>query len=206
MRTKVHVDVELQPFSYADVPLRRDSSQTRLIKIHPADSHNADLILELFIGDTDTDDFEALSWCWGDGAWDRPVRMRCPAPTPGDASACADRALRVSANLESALRHLRPGSEEEPRVVWVDAISIDQADAEEKSRQVPFMTEIYSSAQGVCVWLGDADESSRRAMRFVVEELPSLQKFDELCEKPEYTVAWKAVIQFMERPWVGRRV
>jgi hypothetical protein len=61
----------------------------------------------------------------------------------------------IKKNLECALRYLR--SKESPRVLWVDAICINQNDLDEKSEQVPRMGEIYSRATKVYAWLGEAD-------------------------------------------------
>ncbi|PMD25873.1 hypothetical protein NA56DRAFT_642133 [Hyaloscypha hepaticicola] len=39
-------------------------------------------------------------------------------------------------------------------LLWIDAISIDQSNAEEKADQIPLMGDIYSNAQEVIGWLG----------------------------------------------------
>jgi hypothetical protein len=61
----------------------------------------------------------------------------------------------ITKNLECALRYLR--YKESPRVLWVDAICINQNDLAEMSEQVPKMGEIYSRAMKVYAWLGEAD-------------------------------------------------
>ena len=56
--------------------------------------------------------------------------------------------------------HLR--HESQPRLLWVDAICINQTDKDEQSRQVQCMGDIYAGAKKVLVWIGedhgDADE------------------------------------------------
>ena len=47
---------------------------------------------------------------------------------------------------------------EPQRPIWVDAICINQSDAEEKAVQIPLMHRIYSSAQTVLVWPGRLDK------------------------------------------------
>jgi hypothetical protein len=49
----------------------------------------------------------------------------------------------------------RLGTEE--RVLWIDAICINQQDDEEKAHQVQMMRQIYSLAKDVVVWLGEND-------------------------------------------------
>jgi hypothetical protein len=43
---------------------------------------------------------------------------------------------------------------------WIDAICIDQSNDAEKAEQVPKMTDNYSAAAGVAVWLGPAADES----------------------------------------------
>lgn len=85
-------------------------------------------------------EFDALSYCWG-------------AVTPRAEVFCDGRRISIGPNLFSALRALRHGTR--PRVVWVDAICINQVDLDEKKIQVPLMGQIYSKAAAVQIWLGD---------------------------------------------------
>lgn len=55
--------------------------------------------------------------------------------------------------LVSALLRLRSASS--IRVLWVDALCINQKDLEEKSQQVSIMQHIYKSATEVAMWLGE---------------------------------------------------
>jgi hypothetical protein len=61
-------------------------------------------------------------------------------------------ATAVTSNLDCALRHLRFTMV--PRIVWVDAIAIDQKNTQERNHQVHIMGKIYSTAIGVILWLG----------------------------------------------------
>jgi hypothetical protein len=65
------------------------------------------------------------------------------------------RRLQVTTNLESALRHLR--YHENTRILWIDAICINQSDLSERSLQVQHIASIYKSAVMVTLWLGEAD-------------------------------------------------
>lgn len=56
------------------------------------------------------------------------------------------------ANLESALKHLRLADRR--RILWVDAICINQPDHEEKTKEVWRMGNIFRAARRVVVWLG----------------------------------------------------
>jgi hypothetical protein len=62
----------------------------------------------------------------------------------------------ITENLKDALIMIQHGSKKE-RVLWIDAICINQNDSLERNAQVRQMRHIYSSARRVLVWLGDDD-------------------------------------------------
>ncbi|CAH0003359.1 unnamed protein product [Clonostachys byssicola] len=74
--------------------------------------------------------YETLSYTWGDNSKEHLIQV--------DGSR-----FRVNHNLFLALRRLR--SLDEARVIWIDAICINQSDNNEKSAQVAMMGRIYSS-------------------------------------------------------------
>lgn len=88
------------------------------------------------INDEDVVGHEALSYAWGDHTITKPIRLH-------------GKVFQVMANLESALRHLR--HREERRVLWIDAISINQNDIEERNKQLLIMSSIYKSADLVLI-------------------------------------------------------
>jgi Heterokaryon incompatibility protein (HET) len=65
------------------------------------------------------------------------------------------------------LRRLR--FEDKVRVLWIDAICINQDDREEKNQQVPLIGKIYSRTAGLLIWLGQGDDDSDRAMDLVLK-------------------------------------
>lgn len=74
----------------------------------------------------------------------------------------------VTPNLHAALLQLRIPFFE--RILWVDAICIDQENEKEKTHQVGAMARIYGFANRVVVWLGEEAEQSALAF----EELKNL--------------------------------
>ncbi|KAF2679376.1 hypothetical protein K458DRAFT_394070 [Lentithecium fluviatile CBS 122367] len=72
------------------------------------------------------------------------------------------RLLRIRKNLATALRYLR--RKRESRVLWIDSLCINQDDAEERSRQVARMAEIYALAPRVVVWLGKSSSGGQEAL------------------------------------------
>jgi hypothetical protein len=53
-----------------------------------------------------------------------------------------DQSVPVTKNLYSALRHLR--LHDKVRVLWIDALCINQSDLAERSHQIPYMGSIFS--------------------------------------------------------------
>jgi hypothetical protein len=74
--------------------------------------------------------------------------------------------LSITENLHSALRQLR--QTENHRILWVDAVCINQSDDVEKGRQVALMGEIYKRASSVLVWLAPASFETSKALEFLL--------------------------------------
>lgn len=85
--------------------------------------------------------YKALSYSWGDKTSSSIIIL-------GDGFH-----FRVRRNLEDALQRIRSPSD--VVYVWIDGVCINQADNEERSRQVGLMGEVFSSAEEVIVWLGE---------------------------------------------------
>jgi hypothetical protein len=99
-------------------------------------------------------DFEALSYTWGSP--DHPVNIFFNVPSR------SLQFLPITRNLECALQHLR--YIDRPRVLWIDAICVNQQDIQERSKQVPRMTDIYSLTKNVLVWVGPEADNSTLAL------------------------------------------
>lgn len=98
--------------------------------------------------------FTALSYVWGK-----------PSSLP-DFIFCGNCEIEITTNCRDALRQLRRryGS----FTIWVDAICINQKDDHEKITQIPLMDEIYTWARQVFIWLGNGNEKSDRALRYLL--------------------------------------
>ncbi|EMT68770.1 Heterokaryon incompatibility protein 6, OR allele, partial [Fusarium odoratissimum] len=89
-------------------------------------------------------------------------------------------------NAAAALRRLR--WKRKKRVLWIDAICINQADVDEKNTQVPLMQKIYGQGQNVLVWLGEPTDGSVLGMRLIQNRMASVGwhqwKIDQTYGKP----------------------
>jgi len=98
--------------------------------------------------------YEALSYVWGTASNPKVVIVELAPPT--------NNIISITENLDVALRHLRHKTE--PRIMWIDAICINQTDDVEKSHQVVLMGYIYRLATKVTVWLGPEENDSSYAL------------------------------------------
>jgi hypothetical protein len=144
--------------------------------------------------------YAAISYAWGDPLLKHKIK-------------CEDGELSVTENVKVLLGHLRdPG---EDKLIWIDAICINQNDFEERGQQVRLMGQIYSSAEEVKIWLGPEEDDSalleqfiprlaevfwrsRRTQLFTDEVLFQKTKTDR--SSPE----WIALKRLFERPWFNR--
>ncbi|KAF1983614.1 hypothetical protein K402DRAFT_297997, partial [Aulographum hederae CBS 113979] len=83
--------------------------------------------------------YETLSYTWGDSSSPIPIHI-------------SGHVIQVTRNLHAALQHIRQESTD--RILWIDALCIDQTNNAEKSAQVQMMRNIYHSAARTLVWLG----------------------------------------------------
>ena len=66
--------------------------------------------------------------------------------------------ITIGGELYMALKRLRFANSK--RVLWVDAVCINQDDLEERKLHVQFMGQIYTKAKKVLVWLGNCVQQS----------------------------------------------
>jgi len=93
--------------------------------------------------------FCALSYAWGT---DPPTTLFM----------CDSGRLSVTEHLLSGMKRIRCANS--TPWIWIDAICINQTDNEEKADQIPLMEKIYSIAEHVLVWLGEATEDTEHAL------------------------------------------
>ncbi|KAF2787459.1 HET-domain-containing protein [Melanomma pulvis-pyrius CBS 109.77] len=150
--------------------------------------------------DEDVVKYEALSWRWGDED-NSPYTIMIKKNGARYKEQLYKK--RVSRTLGLALKYLRLPAKD--RILWIDAICIHQADGEERSFQVSMMSLVYTRADEVCVWLGEDDDDSTRAIKFIENEVSKLKNFDALCKDKEHAADWGALLVLMQRDWFSRR-
>lgn len=132
--------------------------QIRLLHVAPSSNRRKDVVCHFSSISLSTSiphpEYEALSYAWGELKLDRSIRLE-------------GKPFAITANLHLALRALRYSDQE--RVLWVDALCIDQHNITERSHQVSRMNDIYSQASNVIVWLGEPRTDAAFAFDFLEE-------------------------------------
>lgn len=177
--------------------------------------------LQTKLVETSIDDglaFEALSYVWGD-------------PNVRAEIECEGKEFMITKNLDHALHHLRQPTSS--RLIWIDAICINQDSTSERNQQVQLMKEIFTRATRVIVWLGLEDgedvKTALSLMRSIYDacehhaqtigadlltlaleyrglvnvKIDHLDKFIDRYD-PKQPHVWAAVRQFFARPWFTR--
>jgi hypothetical protein len=191
---------------YAYTSLTRER-EIRLLALEPA-AFDGNLSCHLMIASLDDPPpFEALSYVWGD-------------PEPRMQVLCDGDIFEIGPKLDVALRHLRYEAKE--RVIWVDALCIDQENDQERTQQVQLMGDIYSSAVQTLIWLGEETDDVKTSfdeLKQFIDRLPrglDLSAFDPTVsmEVPQFLldglasreqIPLSGIANLLARPWFGRK-
>lgn len=160
--------------------------------------------------------FEALSYTWGDNDMSEFAQVQLEE---SQASKEPFETLGLRPNLAAALRCLR--HVDETRILWIDALCINQEDTEERNEQVKRMTSIYTLAHRVVAWLGEESDSSKLALTTLQHIGLQLKatKSGRIIAAPDATEprlwrndnipsfdlpTWQALMDFVDRQWFYR--
>jgi hypothetical protein len=181
----------------------------RLLNVEPGDAASPlqCTLQERSLEDTATP-YYALSYVWGTDQHLAPMT-------------CNSQSHHITPNLHAVLLEYR--SRETRMPLWVDALCINQNDTTERTRQVRMMQEIYSKAECVIVWLGEADNTVEPALKLLKEinapwatmtdhegrEIPLFtggdhQSHDAFVAGYVPDSYFDALAGFLLRPWFGR--
>jgi hypothetical protein len=139
--------------------------------------------------------YESLSYVWGG------IEKKAKVWVGG-------RMLGITENLYVALHHLR--LQHTDRILWIDAICIDQSNLKERTHQVHHMSEIYQKADRVLVWLGLGNIVTDTLMDFLNTLPPNITKGNKAvlsnCQKEAATFPKhnEALYDLLHRPWFRR--
>ena len=192
--------------------------EIRLIVLLPSRDPEAEIRCRLCMEPLDNKPkYEALSYVWGS------AENPCSILIDGIS-------FQVTRNLYSALHQLRFSTPKDVRVLWIDALCINQNDVEERNQQVGLMRDIYAGAKETIIWLGPQSNSIAKAFNFVqdffrgiwprfdysfVEQLlekgdfkmgdvKHLRNLNALLLHPSHQEEWQCLRKLFSLPWWQR--
>ncbi|KAF1810877.1 HET-domain-containing protein [Eremomyces bilateralis CBS 781.70] len=190
--------------SYEPLP---SSDYIRILELFPGSETEplcGQLLLVRREEDHETPSYDAISYAWGD-------------PNDTVEIICDSKPVQITNNLADALRVFRdPGNK---KLLWVDALCIDQNNDLEKGDQVKRMGSVYSNAKCVLVFIGKDEDCMAEDCFSLVQEtnrfygrwcgetgiLPNIPSPDD----PAFTVCkdrkrWESVKVLRLSPWFTR--
>ena len=99
--------------------------------------------------------YDAISYSWGTQPHMESVKVD------------AKDDFRLSRHLHAAMLRLRRPHRE--RSIWIDQMSVNQADVTERSGSVQLMREIYANARRVIVWIGETEPDTPTCRRLFAD-------------------------------------
>ncbi|RYC78789.1 hypothetical protein BFJ63_vAg18338 [Fusarium oxysporum f. sp. narcissi] len=151
-------DLSEQEFAYTSVPLP-SPRHIRLLELFPINLGSANTeSSKCRIYSTSLDSspyFQAVSYVWGPNVRTTAVRVQTNHKPKEIQSDLEFSVLHVTSSVGEILNRFR--SPLGLVTLWIDQICIDQSNNTEKSDQVRMMSEIYSRASQVLIWLGNPD-------------------------------------------------
>lgn len=176
---------------YLTAPLNPGHREFRLIDLWSTEgSETIECGLRTFSVDEEYPPYVALSYAWGHGKETDHIKLNGVR-------------FGVRNNLWRFLHHMR--LQHGQITLWIDAICIDQSNVKERNHQVQMMRQIYSNAQSVSIWLGEAGyaNDSDIAMGYLARRKP----FGD--ENAAFNKFWsqrqaKAILSLCERDYWRR--
>ena len=173
--------------------------QIRLLTLSPALRQSDPIVCNLHVVSLEGEKpiYEAISYVWGDPKVTVPIEV-------------SNRPFQVTANLATALRRFRNVGGR--RILWVDAICIDQSNDQERGHQVGLMGHLYSRARRVLVWLGEDDHPRLRAEwgMATIRAIAAISEKERIPDPKDFGVdasisdCKASVENLLSRPWWTR--
>lgn len=169
----------------------QDPMEIRLVRILPARMSTIKCEIE-HVSLEAPPPYIAISYAWGDAAQTGRIDLDGIS-------------IPIAISLYSALEALR--EKKDPVRVWVDALCIDQQHGDERTLQVKLMTNIYTKAKSVAIWLGPEADDSDLAVAFirqVAANADSPEYVSSLISSINTKPALAAVVALFERSYWRR--
>ena len=133
---------QLDPYLLA--PLDLEEQSIRLVELLPSDKQDIKCRLRSYSSGPDRPPYIALSYMWDHKSPKDPVEINGARVDVGHSLWTFLTEMQRRGNCSV--------------LYWIDAICINQANIKERNHQVQMMKDIYTNADSVSIWLGEADE------------------------------------------------
>lgn len=163
-------------------PLNTGVQEIRLLIVESGGSQNIVqcALKHVSLLDQPVPEYETISYCWG-------------SPTDPSFIELDGHVVQVPANTEAAVRRMR--LVDKPRILWIDAICIDQGSLAERSEQVMLMPTIYLAGKRNLVYLGQPDDGrAKQALNSIQDVLSDMRNETNNLNQTIYdkeTRAWR---------------
>lgn len=162
------------------------SDAFRLMILQPGQRHDPIVVQLRTVPAHSVPEYDALSYVWGNP--EETVRILCNGLS-----------TNITVNLHAALVQVR--SPHTPRVLWADALCINQKDKQERSQQVTIMGNIYSKARLVLACMGASpDRSGSRIASLLANYAPVTQRTAPPTNDPR----WQSFGPLLQKSWFTR--
>jgi hypothetical protein len=151
------------PLPDTDTTVQWEPPHIRLIEVHDCDPDDPTIRVSIYVTSVeDAPSYEAVSYTWGDESIQEQIHVKHASSLSRSAlasSADCDGLMTVRKNCADVLRQVRHFRTS--KYYWIDAISIDQQNVQEKNVQVARMGATFKQADGVLACIGMHDQSSQ---------------------------------------------
>jgi len=172
--------------------------EIRLVVVYPGGLRE-DVTLDIVhVNLTETPAYEAVSYAWATQSGDASLSQ---------AVYCRGRPIAVTKQCEAALKCFRLQGRN--RILWIDAICIDQSNISERSHQVGFMGTIYSNASQVLVYLGSGTGATNIILGYLNGEATFRSHFKQdgsYRAGTDHAVREFLRCRFFDRVWVLQEI
>ena len=159
---------------YQYSPLDHKAQSIRLLRVLPRATKSRPLSCGIYHADISSI-YTCVSYVWG-------------PPEPSLRILVNGKLLWVRRNLFDFLKQYSKGCTE--KLLWIDAICIDQKSISERNHQVRQMGQIFSEAQAVISWLGNGTGPHRGIARFLSQPQSNGRDFYEFISSEYWDRAW----------------
>jgi heterokaryon incompatibility protein (HET) len=199
---------------YGSLPLK-GNYDIRLLTILP--DTGGPLACKLQVVDLETEpSYIALSYTWGPSSDEEAARGVSDEPL--QSIICNNERIMITKNLEAFLLRARNYPNLCKRMIWIDAICIDQNEPTERTRQVNMMANIYGSAEKTIAWLGEEDEDISRGfdlikalgkccedcLKKVIPQNQNVVEIREIIGQYADVSYWNSIVKVFQRRYFSR--